>query len=93
VPFQHKNTLHKYINELLKKDAIEVLRSPYNSAILCLEKKALLGADPKAPRPLRCVLDYRRIKDKSMPSRYCTREVRESIKEVGKCKVQGVFDK
>jgi hypothetical protein len=40
---------------------------PYNSAIICVEKKALPGADPKAPRPLRCVLDYRQINDKYMP--------------------------
>jgi hypothetical protein len=37
VPFQHKRTLHKYIDELLKKGAIEVLRSPYNSDIFCVE--------------------------------------------------------
>jgi hypothetical protein len=86
VPFEHERTLHKNIDELLKKGAIEVLRSPYNSAIFCVEKKALLGADPKAPRPLRCVLDYRRINDKSMSDRYCTREVRECIDEVGKSK-------
>jgi hypothetical protein len=86
VPFEHKRTLHKYIDELLKKGAIEVLRSPYNSAIFCVEKKALPGADPKAPRPLRCVLDYRQINNKSMPDRYCTKEVRECIDKVGKSK-------
>jgi hypothetical protein len=86
VPFEHERTLHKYINELLKKGAIEVSRLPYNSAIFCVEKKAPPGADPKAPMPLRCLLEYRRINDKSMPDRYCTREVRECIDEVGKSK-------
>jgi hypothetical protein len=32
VPFEHERTLYKYINELLKKGAIEVSRLPYNSA-------------------------------------------------------------
>jgi hypothetical protein len=86
VPFQHERTLHKYIDELLKKGAIEVSRSPYNSVIFCVEKKALPGADPKALRPL-SVVDYRKINDKSIPNRYCTREVRECINEVGKSKV------
>jgi hypothetical protein len=86
VPFEHERTLHKYIDKLLKKGTIEVSRSPYNSAIFCVEKKALPGADPKAPRPLRCVLDYRQINEKSMPDEYCTREVRECIDEVGKSK-------
>jgi hypothetical protein len=85
VPFEHKRTLHKYVDELLKKGTIEVSRSPYNSANFCVEK-ALPGADPKAPRLLRCVLDYRQINDKSMPDRFCTREVQECIDEVSKSK-------
>jgi hypothetical protein len=63
----------------LKKVAIKVSRSPYNSDIFCMEKKALPGADLKGPRPLRCVLDYRQINNKSMPDRYCTREVRAGV--------------
>jgi hypothetical protein len=86
VPFQHERTLQKYIDKLLKMGAIGVARLPYNSAIFCVEKKALPGADPKAPRLLRCVLDNRRINNMSMPDRYCSRKVRECMDEVGKSK-------
>ena len=84
VPFEHEAMLHEYIDELLKKGAIEVSRSPYNSAVFCVQKKALPDAPPDAPRPLRCVLDYRRINANSLPDRYCMREVRECIDEVGR---------
>ena len=84
VPFEHEAMLHEYIDELLKKGAIEVSRSPYNSAVFCVQKKALPDASADTPRPLRCVLDYRRINANSMPDRYCMREVRECIDEVGR---------
>jgi hypothetical protein len=84
VPFEHEETLHKYVEELLKQGAIEVSRSPYNSAIFCVIKKALPGADENTPRPLRCVLDFRRINANSLPDRYCMKEVRECIDEIGR---------
>ena len=84
IPFEHEETVHQYVRELLKKGAIEVSRSPYNSPIFCVTKKPLPDAEPDDPLPLRCVLDYRAINAKSMPDRYCMREVRECIDEVGR---------
>ena len=86
VPFEHMQTLNEYVDELLAKGAIEVSTSPYNSPIFCVTKKARPEADPNEPLPLRVVLDYRGINAKSIPDRYCMREVRECIDEIGRAK-------
>ena len=84
VPFEHEQVLHNYVDELLKKGAIEVSRSPYNSAVFCVAKKVPQNHVPGTPIPLRVVLDYRRINAESLPDRYSIREVREYVDEVGR---------
>jgi hypothetical protein len=82
----HKEVLYEYFDKLLKSGAIEVSRSPYNSAVFCVVKKQLSNAAPGDPVPLCVVLEFRAINLKSIPDRYCVKEVRECLDEVGKAR-------
>jgi len=84
IPFAHEEVIFDYVEQLLKQGAIEYSRSPYNSPIFCVAKKAPPNADPNAPPPLRVVLDYRQVNAKSLPDRYSIKEVRECIDQVGR---------
>ena len=84
IPFEHEEILHDYVDELLKKGAIEPSRSPYNSAVFCVAKKRPPDLPDDQPTPLRVVLDYRRINVNSIPDRYTIRDVRECIDQVGR---------
>jgi hypothetical protein len=79
VPFAQEEDLYKYVDKLLKSGAIEVSCSPYNSALFCVAKKQLPNAAPRDTVPLRVILDFR-------ADRYCVKEVRECLEEVGKAK-------
>jgi hypothetical protein len=50
-------------------------------------KKQLPNAAPGDPVPLHVVLDFRSVNLKSLPDRYCVKEVRECLDEVGKAKL------
>jgi ribonuclease HI len=84
IPFEHESVVHNYVDELLKQGAIEVSRSPYNSPIFCVTKKCPPDWPQGTPPPLRCVLDYRQINEKSLPDRYAIKEIREYIDAVGR---------
>lgn len=84
IPFAHEKVIFDYVDELLKKGAIEISRSPYNSPIFCVAKKPAPDAAPDDPVPLRVVLDYRGVNAKSLPDRYSIKEVRECIDEIGR---------
>jgi hypothetical protein len=87
VPFAHEEVLYEYVDKLLKSGAMEVSRSPYNSAVFCVAKKQLPNAAPVDPVPLRVVLDFRAINLKSLPDHYCVKEVRECLDKVGKTRL------
>jgi hypothetical protein len=76
--------LYEYVDKLLKSGAIEVSRSPYNSAVFCVAKKQLPNAAPGDPVPLSKVLEIRAVNLKSLPDRYCVKEIRECLDEDGK---------
>ncbi len=84
IPVNHQECINNHVDELLKKGAIEISRSPYNSPIFAVTKKLPPNAPPGTPPPLRCVLDYRAVNAKSIPDRYSIREIRECIDEIGK---------
>jgi hypothetical protein len=84
VPFAHEEVLYEYVDKLLKSGAIEVSRSPYNSAVFCVAKKQFPNAAPGDPVPLCVVLDFRAVNLKSHPDCYCVKEVRECLDKVGK---------
>jgi hypothetical protein len=86
VLFAHE-VLYKYVDKLLKSGALEVSRSPYNSAVFCVAKKKLPNAAPGDPVPLRVVLDFRAVNLKLLPNRHCVKEVREGLDKVGKSRL------
>jgi hypothetical protein len=55
--------------------------------VFCVAKKQLPNAAPGDPVPLHVVLDFRSVNLKSLPDRYCVKEVRECLDEVGKAKL------
>jgi hypothetical protein len=81
---KHEEVLYQYVDKLLMLGAIEVSRSPYNSAVFCVAKKQLPNTAPGDPVPLCVVLDLRAVNLKSLPDRYCVKKVRECLDEVGK---------
>jgi hypothetical protein len=82
IPFPYEETIFDYGDKLLRRGAIEVSRSPYNSPIFCVAKKKLPNAEEGDPVPLRVVLDYRGVNARSMPDRYSIKEVRECIDKI-----------
>jgi hypothetical protein len=84
IPFAHEETIFDYVDELLRRGAIEVSRSPYNWPIFCVAKKKLPNAGEGDPVPLRVVLDYRGVNARSMPDRYSIKEVRECIDKISR---------
>ena len=75
IPLEHRQTIYDWVDELMKKGAIEVSRSTYNSPIFLVPKPHGNG--------MRAVLDYRAVNIKSKPDRYTIREVRDCIDEIG----------
>ena len=75
IPLEHRQTIYDWVDELLKKGAIEVSRSTYNSPIFLVPKPHGNG--------MRAVLDYRAVNLKSKPDRYTIREIRDCIDEIG----------
>ena len=75
IPLEHKQTIYNWVDELLKKGAIEVSQSTYNSPIFLFQKPHGQG--------MRAVLDYRAVNLKSKPDRYTIREIRDCIHEIG----------
>ena len=55
IPFAHEETIFDYVDELLRRGAIEVSRSPYNSPILCMAKQKLPDAEEGDPVQRRVV--------------------------------------
>ena len=84
VPYEHQAVLHEFVDELLKKGAIQDSKSPYNSPVFCVPKKLLPGADPKEKPPLRCVLDFRAINKHAIPQKYSMKDCRECLDDIGR---------
>ena len=75
IPFEHRQTIYDWVDELLKKGAIEVSRSCFNSPIFLVLKPHGHG--------MRAVLDFREVNNASVPDRYTIREVRDCVDEIG----------
>ena len=69
---EHRQTIYDWVDELLKKGAIEVSRSRFNSPIFLVPGHGM-----------RAVLDFRAVNLNSVPDRYTIREVRDCVDEVG----------
>ena len=75
IPLEHRQTIYDWVDELLKKGAIEVSKSRFNSPIFLVPKPHGHG--------MRAVLDFRAVNLNSVPDRYTIREVRDCVDEVG----------
>ena len=75
IPLEHRQTIYDWVDELLKKGAIEVSRSCFNSPIFLVPKPHGHG--------MRAVLDFREVNAASVPDRYAIREVRDCVDEIG----------
>ena len=84
IPIHHEHIVHDYVDSLLKQGAIEISRSPYNSAIFCVPKKVPPDWPADQAVPMRVVLDYRAVNLRSIPDRFAINDVREYIDEIGK---------
>ena len=62
IPFEHCQTIYDWVDELLKKVAIEVSRSCFNSPIFLVPKAGGRG--------MRAVLDFWQVNSASVPDRY-----------------------
>jgi hypothetical protein len=84
VPFAHEEVLYEYVDKLLKLVSNRGQPLTVQLAVLCVAKKQLPNAAPGDPVPLRVVHDLRAVNLKLLPDRYCVKEVRECLEEVGK---------
>ena len=75
IPFEHRQTFYDWVDELLKKGAIEVSRSCFNSPFFLVPKAGGRG--------MRAVLDFWQVNSASVPDRYTIREVRDCVNEIG----------
>ena len=74
IPFEHRKTIYDWIDELLKKGAIEVSPSCFNSPIFLVPKPHGHG--------MRAVLDFREVNNASVPDWYTIREIRDCVDEL-----------
>ena len=79
IPLEHRQTIYDWVDELLKKGAIEVSHSCFNSPIFLVPKPHGHG--------MRAVLDFREVNATSVPDRYTIREVRDCVDEIGLARV------
>ena len=75
IPFEHRQTICDWVDELLKKGAIEVSRSCFNSPIFLVPKAGGRG--------MRAVLDFCQVNSALVPDRYTIWEVRDCVDEIG----------
>ena len=75
IPLEHRQIIYDWVDELLKKGAIKVSRSTYNSLIFLVPKPHRQG--------MRAVLDYCAVNLKFKPDRYTIREIRDCIDKIG----------
>ena len=74
IPYAYRDHLYSWVDQLLAQGAIEMSRSAYNSPLFIV---------PKKNGKFRKVLDFRGINSASKPDKYCVRDTRECVDEVG----------
>jgi len=80
LPWEHRQHIHNFVDELLKKGCIQISKSPYNAPIFCVQKPHGGG--------LRVVQDFRQLNERTVPDRYVIREIADCIDEIGRRKSQ-----
>ena len=84
----HREEINKQMKELLESDIVRPSKSPYNSPLWIVPKKA----DEQGNKRWRMVIDYRALNEKSIPDAYSLPSILEILDQLGSAKYFSVFD-
>lgn len=87
-PMTLKDEVNKQIKELLEDGIIRPSRSPYNSPVWIVPKKA----DASGEKKYRMVIDYRKLNKITIADKYPIPEINEVLTQLGDNKVFSVLD-
>lgn len=87
-PMHLKEEVEKQIQELLQQGIIRPSKSPYNSPIWIVPKKA----DASGQKKFRIVIDYRKLNEQTTPDRYPIPEINDVLPQLGQNKFFSVLD-
>lgn len=80
-PVIHKDEINKQVNELLEQEIIKPSKSPYNTPVWIVPKKA----DSKGNKRWRMVLDFRELNEKNDRRRIPASEHNGNIRPIRRC--------
>lgn len=87
-PMHLKDEVEGQIRELLDHGIIRPSRSPYNSPIWVVPKKA----DASGKQKYRMVIDYRKLNDVTIPDKYPIPNINDVLPQLSKSKLFSVID-
>lgn len=87
LPFSQKSEINDQVNQLLKKDLIELSTSNYNSPLIIVPKKSQDGT-PK----YRMVVDFKKLNKKLIPDRFPLPRIEDIFDNLAKAKYFSVMD-
>lgn len=87
-PMHLKEEVEKQIEDLLKQGIIQPSRSPYNSPIWVVPKKA----DASGQKKYRMVIDYRKLNEQTVADKYPIPEINDVLPQLGQNKFFTVID-
>lgn len=87
-PMCLKDEIEKQINNLLEDGIIRPSKSPYNSPVWIVPKKA----DASEEKKYRMVIDYRKLNAITIPDKYPIPEINEVLSNLGKNKLFTIID-
>lgn len=87
-PMHLKEEVEKQIRDLLRQGIIRPSRSPYNSPIWVVPKKA----DASGIKKFRIVIDYRKLNEQTIPDKYPIPEINDVLPQLGQNKFFSVID-
>lgn len=88
LPEAHKDEINRQVNEMLEQDIIVPSKSPWNSPIILVPKKA--GADGK--KKWRLVVDFRRLNEKTIKTVFPIPRIDEILDQLGKSQYFSTLD-
>ena len=78
LPWEYRDHINTFVDELLRKGCIQMSKSPYNAPIFSVQKPHGGG--------LRVVQDFRQLNENTIPDKYSIREISDCIDEIGRRK-------
>lgn len=87
-PANLRTEVEKQISDLLKDGIIRPSRSPYNSPLWIVPKKA----SPSGEKKYRVVIDFKRLNSITIPDAYPIPDINNTLASLGKCKYFTTLD-